>query len=137
MSITADQITTALKKLGPSGVTVIANELGADPSAVSYHLRRLAKDKAIIATGATSSRRYSLPGQKIDGQVQASPARESRKHKRRKARGNGHAPKAESTFIPAVDADSNLLLITDAGVQRFTEKQSMALAQIVFTHFED
>lgn len=128
-----EQILAALKKLGPSSPTAIANATGISPSLTGYHLRALLKDDQVKATGRSNDRVYALPDQKLDG----APPQERKRKKKRKA----HAPRtraaaAKTTFLPTVDADRNLVLINDGTIARFNDAQTLAIATLLSQHYE-
>lgn len=143
MSITPDQITAALKKLGPSSPGALADHLHVEQSALMYHVRKMIGAKTLKAAGTTANRRIALPEQEIET---ATPPQERRAPaKGKKAKGGRKAKKArkartprtaEPLFIPTVDVDTNLVLVTGAGVQRFTEQQTLAVATLLAAHFE-
>lgn len=142
MSITPDQITAALKKLGPSSPGALADHLHVEQSALMYHVRKMIGDKALKAAGTTANRRIALPEQEIETatpQPRRAPAKGKKgkgARKVKKARKARTPRAAEPLFIPTVDVDTNLVLVTVDGVQRFTEQQTLAVATLLAAHFE-
>lgn len=133
-----EQILAALKKLGPSSPTAIANATGISPSLTGYYLRALLKDDQVKAAGTSNDRVYALPDQKLDG----TPPQERKQKKggKRKAGKKTRAVRprtaAETTFLPTVDAERNLVLIDGGSVTRFNDAQSLAIATLLSQHYE-
>lgn len=133
-----EQILAALKKLGPSSPTAIANSTSISPSLTGYHLRALLKDHQVKASGRSNDRVYALPDQKLDG---APPQeRKQKKGGKRKAGKKAGTPRtraaAVSAFLPAVDADRNLVLINGAAITRYNDEQTAAIATLLSQHYE-
>lgn len=139
--ISKEQILAALKKLGPSSPTAIANSVGAEPSAISYHLRGMLEAKNLKAAGTSNNRIYALPDQDLEGAKSAPPQR------LKKSKGNGkraqpkpralRAQPAAPLFLPAITEDWRLVIVQQDGVHAvFTPEQTQAIADLLLTHFE-
>ena len=55
-------IIAALRGHGPLGPADLAKRVKLARPALTYHMKRLIKAGAVIATGATLNRQFSLPG---------------------------------------------------------------------------
>lgn len=144
-----EQITAALKKLGPSAPRVIADSLGLEPSTVGYHIKEMLKAKTLQATGATLNRVIALPDQKIDAEItppqRRKPSRKKKgngagykkKPKARKARApRATAPTPEHPFIPAIDADMRLVCLNGGAPAVFSVAQTEKIATLLLQHFK-
>lgn len=150
MSNPKEQIIAALKKLGASGPTALANATGDAVSKVSYHLRKLAAAGELKAQGTTHARLYALPEQKFPAPASAPPQGGRKRAKKKGAAGKKKTRKPRRTtaratapangnaeFIAAVDAQMGLVLV-GAGPQplRFNVAQTSKIAELLFTHYE-
>ena len=139
--INKEQILAALKKLGPSSPTAVANSMGAEPSAIGYHLRNMLAAKTIKAAGTSNSRVYALPDQDIEGVKSAAPQQRKKPGKRRKGK-RAAAPRARSTaaldaFLPAITAGLGLVICNGAQApQVFSPEHTQAIADLLLNHFE-
>lgn len=136
-----EQILAALKKLGPSSPSVIADNIGADPGRVGYYARQMIEAKAIKAAGTSGDRVYALPDQKIEG-VRAAPPQNGKKPRKsgkpqaaKPARKGAAAP--NDSFLPAFTADQRLVLVQDGqSAQVFSVERTSAIADLLLNHFE-
>lgn len=144
MSITKEQITAALQRLGPSAPRGVADHLGAEASALSHHVRAMLKDGELKAAGRTMDRVIALPDQKIEGTKSAPPQRRPARKKKSKLR-KGAAPstpqpkpKPADDFIPAFTADARLVIVNGSTPpQIFTPQQTERMATLLASYFED
>lgn len=136
--IDKEQILAALKKLGPSSPTTIANTMNAEPGVIGYHLRNLLAAKAVKAAGASNSRVYALPDQDLAGAKTASQRRKAKKAAKRAApQPRAPLPRpAAALFLPAFTEDSRLVIVHDAGHTLYTPEQTQSLADLLLNHFE-
>lgn len=134
-----DKILAALKKLGPSGPTAIAREIGAEPHQVGYHMRAMEADKTLRAAGKGRHRYYGLPDQDLADRKapeKHSAQRKPRKAPKSRAPNAAPAPLAAERFIPVVDAEKRLYIINGAEPLSFDGKQTLAIAELLFAHYE-
>lgn len=143
-----EQITAALKKLGPSAPRAVADHLGMDSAVLSYHVRAMleANPHQLKAAGKTSDRIIALPDQKIE---EARPApkttapKKNRKPKRKKKGGAKvrrsvrKAPMPEPELLAAFATDDRLVLIRHAqDPQIFSSAETRAIADLICSRFE-
>jgi len=139
--IAKEQILAALKKLGPSSPTAVANSLGAEPSAVGYHLRNMLAAKTIKAAGTTNNRVYALPDQDMQG-VKSAPPQQRKKPAKRGNGARAGTPRARSaapadSFLPAYTADDRMVIVHQGeAAQIFSAEQTQAIADLLLDHFE-
>jgi DNA-binding Lrp family transcriptional regulator len=149
MSDIKEQITAALKKLGPVSPGELADHLGVDNKTIGKYAKPMLEAGTLKAAGATNRRRLALPDQKIDVETPTLP-------KRRKKKSNGMAkrtaakprapkpappkpaPAPDGDFIAAVTADSRLVLFIPGAARPlvFDDVQTERVAQLMHTHFE-
>ena len=132
--IDKEQILAALKKLGPSSPTAIANSMSAEPSAVGYHLRAMLKDKTLKAAGASNSRVYALPEQKFEAATGAPP--QERKYSKRAKPAGTRTAEPVGIFLPAFTADQRLVVLNGVVPQLYSPEQTQAIADLLLQHFE-
>jgi hypothetical protein len=146
-SVTKEQITAALKKLGPSKPGEVADHLGADySSGMKYTVKSMLDAGELKAIGATVSRRIALPDQKFD-EAGAPPQERQKPAKRKGGRKAKHARKPRSApaprtssaaavrFIPTVDADKRLHIINGSDPVSFSDAQTEAIATLLLQHY--
>ncbi len=56
-----EAIIAALRVESPQSPRDLAKRVKLQPAAVGYHMKRLIKSGAVIATGTTNNRQFSLP----------------------------------------------------------------------------
>jgi DNA-binding transcriptional ArsR family regulator len=140
--ITSEQITAALRKLGPASPTAIANQVGAEPSAAGYHLRRILKAKELIASGTSNNRLYALLDQKLDRQSappqsHRAPSKSKKSgHVKKKAYRAAPTARTAERFIPTVDVDLGLHIINGREPLSFNAEQTEAIATLLFNHYK-
>jgi len=143
---TQDQITAALRKLGPCAPAALAAELGCKRDALMYHVRAMLAVRAVQLGGTRMNRVLALPDQEIAG---ASPPPPQRRKPSRKKKGSGAGskpgarparaarPAAEPFFIPAIDADGRLVCVNGSGDPVvFSSAQTERIATLLLKHFE-
>lgn len=144
MTITADDITSALKKIGPCSPGKLAEELGVEqlPGLV---LKQLIEDETIKAAGAARGRRLALPDQKIEDAKGAPPQKRKKPRKGKKAkkprkpqtRRAPPAARSAERFMPMVDVERRLVVINGGAEPLiYTAEQTLAIATLLFNHYE-
>lgn len=141
--VTAEQVTAALKKLGPSSPVAIANSLQTETHRVAYRLKVMLGEKAVHAAGTGNSRIYGLPDQKLEGAGTPPQKRSSSKKRKSKRKGSARKTRAESPATPAGDfttaltADHRLVVIDGAQpAQIFSAGQTEEIATLICTAFK-
>lgn len=129
MSSKKDEILAAIKKLGPSSPTQVANSTGMDPSLAGYHLRAMAKAGTLTATGKTTGRLYAIGDGKAA--TRSTPQKGKKPPKAPRAK-----PAEAERFIPAIDSDNRLVLVNGSEPLHFTAPQTEAIAALLLQHFE-
>lgn len=141
MSDIRSDIATFLKKHGPAKPREILDAIGGKDSAVKHALRTMLKAKEVIAAGTTQNRTYGLPGQPLDAPAPAKkPHRHAaKKRPARKPRARRHAngaKKVERPFLTALTASHEIVVFDGEAAPRvYTREASLALADLVFSHF--
>jgi DNA-binding Lrp family transcriptional regulator len=140
-----DDILAALKKIGPCAPAALAKQLGAEPSALAYHLKIMLDAGTIKAAGASAARRLALPEQEFGTGSSPTPPQHRRKARKSKGKSkHGKARRARKTplaspaerFIPTVDAASRLVIVNGAEPLIFDEAQTTAIAALLFQHYK-
>jgi hypothetical protein len=144
MTISKEQITAALRKLGPSSPGALADHLQVERSALSPHIGAMLVAKELKAAGVTKSRRIALPDQKIyETTTRSAPKKSKRapakKPKKSRKKSPARAPNAaaEPEVLPAFTADDRLVLVRGAQPPLiFSPADTQAIATLLCSHFE-
>lgn len=140
MSLNKDQITAALRKLGPSAIGTLADHLEVERSALQYHLKGMPDLKY---AGNRLNRVVALPDQKIDDSGDTPPqkrqakARKGHRAKKRDAPTPPARPAAAPAFIPAFTSDDRLVIVQGAEpAQIYSPEQTEGIATLLANYFK-
>ena len=142
--LTKEQITAALRKLGPSSPDALATELGCARPALQYHLKAMLGDKTITNSGTRLSRIVALTEQKLA--AAPTPPSTGAWRRRRKttapARREAPAPSSPRTTSPLEvihPGDRRRLppgVVNGAQALVYTALQTETIAQLLLQHFK-
>lgn len=141
MSITAEDITSALRKHGAISPGALAQHLGVD-QLPGQLIKTMLEENTIKAAGAARGRRLALPDQEIKGVTDAPPQprkqRKAKKARKPKKARTAQAPRTAAPaerFVPTVDSEKRLHIINGAAPLSFNDEQTAAIATLLLQHY--